>query len=108
MLVSGVLNFNKPPGMTSRAVVDQVTRLLRKIKAGHAGTLDPLASGVLIVCVGSATRLIESVQRMTKVYRTVIRLGVAAIPWTSRVASRSRRTCEFPLRLKFTKLLPSR
>ena len=74
-LVSGVLNFNKPPGMTSRAVVDQVTRLLRRIKAGHAGTLDPLASGVLIVCVGSATRLIESVQRMAKVYRTVIRLG---------------------------------
>ena len=45
------------------------------IKVGHAGTLDPLASGVLIICVGSATRLIEAVQRMTKVYRTVIRLG---------------------------------
>ena len=44
-------------------------------KVGHAGTLDPLASGVLVVCVGSATRLIEYVQRMPKAYRTVVRLG---------------------------------
>jgi len=73
--VKGILNLDKPSGITSRAVVDRVARLLPRIKVGHAGTLDPLASGVLIICVGSATRLIESVQRMTKVYRTVIRLG---------------------------------
>ncbi len=71
----GILNLDKPSGVTSRAVVDQVARLLPRVKVGHAGTLDPLASGVLILCIGSATRLIESVQRMTKVYRTVIRLG---------------------------------
>jgi len=74
-IVKGILNLDKPSGITSRAVVDRVARLLPRIKVGHAGTLDPLASGVLIVCVGSATRLIESVQRMTKVYRTVFRLG---------------------------------
>jgi tRNA pseudouridine55 synthase len=73
--VKGILNLDKPSGITSRAVVDRVVRLLHRIKVGHAGTLDPLASGVLIICVGSATRLIEAVQRMTKVYRTVIRLG---------------------------------
>ena len=73
--VKGILNLDKPSGITSRAVVDRVARLLPRIKVGHAGTLDPLASGVLIICVGSATRLIEAVQRMTKVYRTVIRLG---------------------------------
>jgi len=73
--VKGILNLDKPSGITSRAVVDRVARLLPRIKVGHAGTLDLLASGVLIICVGSATRLIESVQRMTKVYRTVIRLG---------------------------------
>jgi tRNA pseudouridine55 synthase len=73
--VQGILNLDKPSGITSRDVVDRVTRLLPRIKVGHAGTLDPLASGVLILCVGSAARLIESVQRMTKVYRTVIRLG---------------------------------
>jgi tRNA pseudouridine55 synthase len=74
-VVKGILNLDKPSGITSRAVVDRVTRLLPRIKVGHAGTLDPLASGVLIVCIGSATRLIESIQRMTKVYQTVVRLG---------------------------------
>jgi tRNA pseudouridine55 synthase len=73
--LSGVLNLEKPGGMTSRDVVDLVSRSLRKVKVGHAGTLDPLASGVLVVCVGSATRLIEYVQRMPKAYRTVVRLG---------------------------------
>lgn len=73
--VSGVLNLNKPGGVTSRDVVDLVSRPLKKVKVGHAGTLDPLASGVLVVCVGSATRLIEYVQRMPKAYRTVVRLG---------------------------------
>jgi tRNA pseudouridine55 synthase len=73
--VSGVLNLNKPGGMTSRDVVDLISRPLRKLKVGHAGTLDPLATGVLVVCVGSATRLIEYVQRMPKTYRTVVRLG---------------------------------
>jgi tRNA pseudouridine55 synthase len=73
--VCGLLNLNKPTGVTSRAVVDRVARPLRRVKVGHAGTLDPLASGVLVVCVGAATRLIEYVQRMPKTYRTVVRLG---------------------------------
>lgn len=71
----GVLNLEKPGGMTSRDVVNLVARPLRKVKVGHAGTLDPLASGVLVVCVGAATRLIEYVQRMPKAYRAVVRLG---------------------------------
>jgi tRNA pseudouridine55 synthase len=75
---SGLLNLNKPPGMTSRDVVNLVARPLRKIKVGHAGTLDPLATGVLVLCVGSATRLIEFVQRMPKSYRARIRLGASS------------------------------
>ena len=71
----GVLTLDKPTGITSREAVDRVSRPLRGIKVGHAGTLDPLASGVLVVCVGAATRLIEFVQRMPKIYRTVVRLG---------------------------------
>src|SRR4051794_4447091 len=51
--LSGVLNLEKSAGMTSRDVVDFVARPLRKVKVGHAGTLDPLASGVLVVCVGA-------------------------------------------------------
>jgi tRNA pseudouridine55 synthase len=73
--LSGLLSLDKPAGVTSRAVVDRVARPLRGVKVGHAGTLDPLASGVLVVCVGAATRLIEYVQRMPKTYRTVVRLG---------------------------------
>ena len=75
VIVKGFLNINKPSGMTSRAVVDRVTRLIPRAKAGHAGTLDPLASGVLVVCLGSATRLVEHVQRMGKTYRAVVLLG---------------------------------
>ena len=74
-LPSGLLNVSKPGGMTSRAVVDRVQRLVRPAKAGHAGTLDPLASGVLVVGVGAGTRLIEYVQRMPKRYRGTFLLG---------------------------------
>src|SRR5205085_8612141 len=74
----GLLNLNKPIGVTSRDVVNRVSRPLRKLKVGHAGTLDPLASGVLVVAVGAATRLIEYVQRMPKTYRAVIRLGATS------------------------------
>ena len=64
----GLLNIDKPTGMTSRQVVDHVQKLVRPEKAGHAGTLDPLATGVLIVCVGPATRLISRVQQGRKRY----------------------------------------
>jgi len=72
---SGVLNLNKPTGLTSRQVVDRVQRLARPAKVGHAGTLDPLAGGVLVVCVGAATRLIEYVQQMPKGYTGGFLLG---------------------------------
>src|SRR5207249_1793262 len=62
----GVLILNKSRGMTSRAVVDRVVSLVPRAKAGHAGTLDPLASGVLIICLGPATRLVEMIQRLPK------------------------------------------
>jgi tRNA pseudouridine55 synthase len=71
----GLLNLNKPAGMTSRRVVDRVQKLGRRLKAGHAGTLDPLASGVLVVCVGAATRLIPYVQAMPKRYSATFLLG---------------------------------
>lgn len=71
----GFLNVNKPAGLTSRRVVDHVQRLVRPGKAGHAGTLDPLATGVLVVCVGAATRLTEYVQQMPKHYTGTFLLG---------------------------------
>jgi tRNA pseudouridine55 synthase len=76
---SGLLVLDKPQDMTSRRVVDAVVRLVgRSVRVGHAGTLDPLATGVLVVALGAATRLIEHVQRMTKQYRALIRLGVTS------------------------------
>jgi tRNA pseudouridine55 synthase len=75
MVQFGILNIDKPPGCTSRAAVDRVERLARPAKVGHAGTLDPLASGVLVICVGKATRLIQHVQRMRKSYRAKFLLG---------------------------------
>ncbi|MCP4378728.1 MAG: tRNA pseudouridine(55) synthase TruB, partial [bacterium] len=76
----GLLNINKPVGPTSHNVVAQVRKLIanKKIKVGHAGTLDPFANGVLVVCVGPATRLADYVQRQPKGYRAVITLGATS------------------------------
>jgi tRNA pseudouridine55 synthase len=71
----GLLNLHKPSGMTSRRVVDRVQRLVYPDKTGHAGTLDPLASGVLVVGIGPATRLISYVQQQRKRYRATFLLG---------------------------------
>jgi tRNA pseudouridine55 synthase len=76
-VVFGFLNIDKPLGMTSHDVVARVRRGLKIKKVGHAGTLDPLATGVLVVCVGAATRLSEYVMRTTKRYRARVHLGVA-------------------------------
>ncbi len=71
----GFINVSKPSGKTSRQVVDRVVRCAAGAKAGHAGTLDPLASGVLVVAIGGATRLIHYVQQMPKRYEAVFLLG---------------------------------
>jgi tRNA pseudouridine55 synthase len=71
----GILNINKPAGWTSRDAVNRVQKLVRPAKVGHAGTLDPLATGVLVVCIGKATRLIEYVQQQPKEYQATFLLG---------------------------------
>lgn len=74
--MNGFLVIDKPAGMTSRDVVNRAQRWLpRGTKVGHAGTLDPLATGVLVLCVGAATKLVERVQAMGKTYRTRVLLG---------------------------------
>ena len=57
---NGLLNINKPAGMTSHDVVNRVRRILGQKRVGHAGTLDPAATGILLVCAGQATRLVLS------------------------------------------------
>ena len=72
----GFLNVDKPAGMTSHDVVARLRRGLQVRKVGHAGTLDPLATGVLVVCLGPATRLSEYAMHTRKQYRAEVRLGV--------------------------------
>jgi tRNA pseudouridine55 synthase len=71
----GFLNIDKPPAVTSRDVVNRVEKLVRPVKVGHAGTLDPLATGVLVLAMGQATRLVQYVQRLPKTYRGTFLLG---------------------------------
>jgi len=73
----GVLVVDKPEGLTSHDVVDGVRRALGVRRAGHTGTLDPFATGVLPVCVGKATRLARFLAGGAKEYRATVRLGLA-------------------------------
>ena len=77
--MTGLLILDKPAGMTSRDALNRAQRWFpRGTKLGHTGTLDPLATGVLVLCVGAATKLAEYVQAMGKGYRTRIRLGATS------------------------------
>src|SRR5438105_5309803 len=76
----GLLVLDKPLGETSRAAVDRAQRWFpRGTRLGHTGTLDPLASGVLVLCVGHATRLTEYVQAMGKTYVADVVLGARSV-----------------------------
>ncbi len=71
----GVLNIDKPGGLTSHDVVNRIRRLTGIRRIGHAGTLDPLATGVLLLCIGRTTRLVEYLVGHDKVYEVTVRLG---------------------------------
>lgn len=73
--MNGLLIIDKPQGMTSHDVVRRVRRLLHTRRVGHTGTLDPLATGVLPVAVGEATRIVQFLMEGEKTYRAVLRLG---------------------------------
>jgi tRNA pseudouridine55 synthase len=76
--VDGVLLIDKPIGMTSHDVVARVRRALGGVKTGHAGTLDPFASGLLLVLAGKATRLQRTLMELPKRYEVVARLGATS------------------------------
>ena len=75
--MDGILNINKPKGKTSFNIVATVKKLSGESRVGHAGTLDPAATGVLPVCLGQGTRVIEFLMETTKTYRAQIELGKA-------------------------------
>jgi tRNA pseudouridine55 synthase len=72
----GVLIINKPSGLSSHDVVEQVRKTFRTRKVGHTGTLDPFATGVLVLCIGKATRAARFFEGLDKAYRAVLNLGV--------------------------------
>ena len=74
--MNGVLNIDKPPGMTSHDVVARVRRIAHLKRVGHAGTLDPDATGVLLVCLGAATRISDFLADEGKQYWATLALGV--------------------------------
>lgn len=76
--MDGVLNLDKPAGITSAKALYRVRAVLGQRKSGHAGTLDPAAEGVLVLCLGKATRLVEAIMDLPKVYRAVARLDVTS------------------------------
>ncbi|MBV9258246.1 MAG: tRNA pseudouridine(55) synthase TruB [Ktedonobacteraceae bacterium] len=74
--MDGILNINKATGMTSHDVVAKIRKLLKQKRVGHAGTLDPAASGVLPICIGLGTRVAEYLSESGKAYRAVIHFGI--------------------------------
>ena len=77
MSPSGILLVDKPGGITSHDVVSRARKALGTRKVGHAGTLDPMATGLLLLGVDSATRLLTYLVGLDKEYAATIRLGVA-------------------------------
>jgi tRNA pseudouridine55 synthase len=75
--INGWLNIDKPAGLTSTQVIGRVRRMLNAQKLGHAGTLDPLATGILPIALGEATKTIQFVQDHDKIYRFTIKWGEA-------------------------------
>ena len=112
--LSGLLTINKPQGMTSRQTVTRVTNLLRKagygrqIKVGHCGTLDPLATGLVVICIGRSTRLVQMVQEQPKTYAGTFQLGrvTSTDDCTGETLSETYLDPEFVSRETISALLP--
>lgn len=79
----GIFNVDKPPGITSMDVVRQIKRLSSQRHVGHAGTLDPVATGVLPVCLGQATRLMQFIVNTSKEYLATVHMGVSTDTYDS-------------------------
>ncbi|MGB4443488.1 MAG: tRNA pseudouridine(55) synthase TruB [Dethiobacteria bacterium] len=93
--MDGIINLNKPAGISSHGAVATVRRLVPGVKVGHGGTLDPAATGVLPLCLGRATRIAEYLFELRKGYRATITLGVSTTTGDAEgaVISRSEIPC---------------
>lgn len=107
---AGFLNLNKPRGQTSHDIVAQVRRHYRSLtgakKVGHAGTLDPLADGVLVICLGAATRLSNYIMRGRKTYLAQIRFGATTTSYDSAGEILQRKCADQITRADIERALP--
>lgn len=76
--LDGLINLHKPLGYSSAQALYKVREITRQRKSGHSGALDPVASGVLVLCLGRGTKLVESIMSQPKVYRAAARLDVTS------------------------------
>ena len=74
--MDGIIIVNKPKGITSRDVVNKICKIFNTKKVGHTGTLDPIAEGVLVICIGKATKLVEVLTSLEKEYIAEVKLGI--------------------------------
>ena len=104
-----IINLNKPKDITSQDGVTKVKRILRVKKAGHAGTLDPMATGVLLVLINKATRLAPFFSSLDKEYKAVMKLGESTdtqdaygkvIETYNQIVYFQRKGCHFVKRVK--------
>ena len=96
--ITGLYIVNKPIGISSMGVVKRVRWCAEGNKTGHAGTLDPLASGVLVCCLGKATKLVESLMGTTKVYETCIDLSAFTVTDDAEAEREEVEVAEIPSR----------
>ena len=105
-MINGVVNIRKEPGMTSFGVVARIRRIIGQKKLGHAGTLDPDAEGVLPVCLGKATKLVELLQGGGKTYEAERPSAILGYLMRSKHISRARTTLKKRRLSEFLRLCP--
>jgi len=97
--MDGLLLIDKPKGLTSHDVVDRIRQLLKIRKVGHTGTLDPQASGLLLICLGRATKLSRFLQDLDKTYQGEMIFGMTTTSFDGQgevVEEKTPRTCPKP------------
>jgi len=98
--MDGIILVHKPPGITSHDVVEKIRKILNEKKVGHYGTLDPMATGLVVIALGKATRLFQFFSKENKVYKGQIRLGYSTNTYDSSGKKTSVEINNFPSRDK--------
>ena len=106
-MISAVLNFLKPPGMTSHDAVSFVRRIYQQKRVGHSGTLDPAAAGVLPIYLGNATRLVEYADSFDKTYRAEVLLGIKTDTGDDTGRVLQHKTVELPAKQQLEEIVRS-